>query len=91
MVGSFFHLFYMTVLVIYNVLIYIDGNGKPIDHDNAASAEHDDENIYAILLLCGTIYPALYDFSQMIRIGLTEYCSDAWNYTDMLYIWASIA
>ena len=47
----------------------------------------------ASLLIClglGILYPALYDWGQMIKGGVGEYLSDPWNYADMLYIWGSI-
>jgi hypothetical protein len=43
-----------------------------------------------MLLAVGVLYPALYDWTQMYRSGLSEYFSDFWNYTDCLYIWSSI-
>ena len=43
-----------------------------------------------IVLFFGVIYPALYDFTQLYKMGLTDYFSDPGNYTDCLYIWGSI-
>lgn len=45
---------------------------------------------YVILIAVGILYPALYDFTQLIRGGLIDYLGDLWNYADMLYIWGSI-
>lgn len=38
----------------------------------------------------GILYPALYDMSQIVRIGPIAYFSDSANYGDMLYISNSI-
>lgn len=46
--------------------------------------------MYAYLLAGGIFYPAIYDWTQLIKGGLAEYLADFWNYTDFVYIWASI-
>jgi hypothetical protein len=46
--------------------------------------------LYAILIAVGILYPALYDFTQMIRAGFAAYFGDLWNYADLLYIYGSI-
>jgi hypothetical protein len=65
MIGSSFHMFYMIILLIYTNLVYVNGNGRPNDNDGYSHehANHDENNSYSILLMIGTIYPALYDFS----------------------------
>ena len=66
MIGSSFHMIYMIVLLIYTNLIYVNGRGRPNNNEDY-SHEHEDghetDNSYSILLMIGTIYPALYDFS----------------------------
>jgi hypothetical protein len=71
------HLFYTTILITYV--------------KNAYLIENEDQLIYAILIAVGILYPALYDFTQMVRAGLAEYFGDAWNYADILYIYGSMA
>ena len=78
MVGCSFHIFYMAVLIIYNNLVYLN------------EFDPEESNSYSILLGVGTLYPAIYDFVQMRRIGLADYLSDPWNYIDMLYICCSV-
>jgi hypothetical protein len=90
-IGSSFHMFYVSILLIYTNLVYVAGNGKPLDTELHHHDDNEGNNSYAILLMIGTVYPALYDFSQIFRVGMKEYLLDPWNYTDMLYIWSSIA
>ena len=42
-------------------------------------------------MLVGISYPAIYDWIQLCRTGIVGYLKDAFNYTDMLLIWSSIA
>ena len=46
--------------------------------------------VYVIILAIGIIYPWVYDFTQMVRGGLSDYLADPWNYADMAYIYGSI-
>ena len=78
-VGCFMHILYICTLVVYINIVYINNAGT-----------EDEKRIYTFLLAVGILYPALYDWSQMYRSGPAEYFSDAWNYTDLLYIWSSI-
>ena len=74
--GFLMHCFYVVVIHLYVYFIYIDGS-EEID-------------TFIILLIVGILYPFLYDFSQLIRGGLSDYLSDPWNYADMVYIYGSI-
>lgn len=78
--GCIMHFFYLTMLVIYTHVIYIN-----------ASGDESSRQLYTILLAIGIFYPAAYDLTQMFRGGLTDYFSDPWNYSDLTYIWSSIA
>jgi hypothetical protein len=46
--------------------------------------------MYSNLLLGGILYPAVYEFLQMIVVGFSAYLSDLGNYVDLLYIWGSV-
>ena len=48
-------------------------------------------NSYSILIVLGTVYPALYDFQQIFRVGPSQYFKDPWNYVDLMYISCSIS
>lgn len=80
LVGCFMHLFYMIILIIYVNIIYIKNTGTD-----------QEKQIYTGLLLVGIAYPALYDWSQLLKTGVIEYLGDNWNYIDTLFIWCSIA
>lgn len=70
------HCFYVVVIHLYVYFTYILGS--------------EDIDVYIILLIVGIIYPFIYDLSQLIRSGLSDYLSDPWNYADMIYIYGSI-
>jgi hypothetical protein len=53
---------------------------------NSYIVESQNQILYATLLAVGIIYPALYDFGQLILQGSTEYFDDLWNFIDILYI-----
>lgn len=45
LVGGLFHTFYMVVLIIYNILVYYEGKGKPLsagDDPSHRDHEHSD-------------------------------------------------
>ena len=44
-----------------------------------------------MILLAGVIYPAFYEFIQMLKVGPGDYFTDFGNYIDLVYIWGSIA
>ena len=84
LVGFSFHCLYVCLITVYNYQIYIedveaDQKEKPI------------RNFMEIALICGVLYPAIYDFTQMTKAGLRDYFSQFGNYLDMLYIFSSIA
>lgn len=70
------HMLYTAILIIYVKNSYL--------------IENENQMVYAILIAVGILYPALYDFTQMVRSGLEAYFGDLWNYADMLYIYGSI-
>jgi hypothetical protein len=74
--GCIMHMLYTVILITYV--------------KNAYMIENEDQLIFAVLITVGLLYPALYDFMQMIRSGLAEYFGDPWNYADMLYIYGSV-
>ena len=74
--GCMMHMFYTFILITYV--------------KNAYLIENENQMIYAILIAVGILYPALYDFTQMIRAGLAAYFGDLWNLADLLYIYGSI-
>lgn len=83
LVGFFAHMTYMTLLTVYTYLIYI------MDSE-AGLEEKPIREVMEWLLVVGIIYPASYDFSQILKDGVREYFSHFGNYLDMLYIWSSI-
>lgn len=78
-IGCCMHFFYLLTLIIYINVVYVLNVG-----------DDQDKHLYSYLLGLGIIYPALYDFTQMLRTGF-DYFLDFWNYADMIYIWSSIA
>ena len=42
-------------------------------------------------MLVGVAYPAVYDTRQFYQAGLSAYLSDMSNYSDLIYIWGSVA
>lgn len=75
-------MFYMGMLFAYNDFVYaenqLEGLGKHYsaeeqDHHDSGLHEAEGANYYSILLALGTVYPAIYDFVQMWRVGLKEY------------------
>jgi hypothetical protein len=58
---------------------------------NQAYLIETEKNLLLLIgLALGILYPALYDWSQMFKVGLVAYFTDPSNYADMLYIWGSI-
>jgi len=84
MVGCIVHFLYISVLFVYTYVVYIVGN-------NSVKEDGSEDNSLGILLLLGVIYPALYEFVQMLKVGVGEYLADFGNYVDLIYIWGSIA
>ena len=74
--GMAMHLFYTFMIMIYVKQAYIQ--------------ETNLQRTYTILLAMGVIYPGMYEFVQMNKIGTTAYFSDLGNYSDCLYNWGSI-
>lgn len=42
---------------------------------------------YLAIMSCGIVYPLFYDTIQLCKLGLSEYFSEFWNYTDFAFIW----
>lgn len=40
------------------------------------------------MLATGILYPFVYDNIQLYKSGFSEYFSQIWNYTDLLFIWS---
>lgn len=53
--GCCMHIIYIIILFVYSYLVYVEGN-EGIDSYNWA-------------LLCGIIYPAIYEVFQMFKCG----------------------
>ena len=51
----------------------------------------ENRRVLQILLAVGVAYPAVYDTRQFYMAGLTGYLSDMSNYSDLIYIWGSVA
>ena len=76
LLGCFTHFFY-----VFSIINYV----------NQAYMKHGEPKLGLMISLgLGILYPALYDFGQVIKEGLGEYLSNTDNYIDMLYIWGSI-
>lgn len=43
--------------------------------------------IYLGIMSCGIVYPMVYDTIQLFKLGIKEYFSEFWNYTDFAFIW----
>jgi hypothetical protein len=63
MVGCCMHFMYMSLLFVYINQVYIENNDKLSLY-------------YSIGLFVGLIYPMVYEFYQIYRLGLEEYISD---------------
>ena len=81
---------YIIILFVYTNIVYITGmhsvqmiNGELVDVEK-------DLGNFSIILLCGILYPAVYETVQMFR-NYDTYFEDIGNYVDMIYIWGSIA
>lgn len=79
-VGWIMHVLYSLTLIAYINLVYVQNKGTD-----------EEKQIYAIALLFGISYPAVYDWIQLCRTGIFGYLKDGFNYTDMLLIYSSIA
>lgn len=43
--------------------------------------------IYLAIMSCGIVYPLVYDTIQLCKLGIKDYFSEFWNYTDFFFIW----
>lgn len=77
-VGCCFHFLYLAMLIAYINIVYVL---------NTAADYH---ALLSTILALGILYPALYDFTQMFKAGF-PYFVDLWNYSDIAYIFCSIA
>ena len=59
--GAAIHMFYICFLFVYTNIVYIQGIGP------------DETNIYAYILLLGTLYPTVYETVQMLQNGIQYY------------------
>lgn len=75
---------YIIILFLYNNVVYIYVSVEK-------NEDGTDNNPYSMFLLLGVVYPALYEFVQMLKVGPSDYLSDMGNYIDLIYIWGSIA
>jgi hypothetical protein len=78
LMGFSFHLFYVFSLVSLINEVYIEGNVENLSN-------------YIILLSVCIIYPFIYDTTQLIKAGISEYFSETSNFSDMIYIYGGIA
>lgn len=79
MVGCCMHFMYMTLLFVYINQVYIENNTTLVIY-------------YSIGLFVGLIYPFVYEYYQIYRLGLEEYISDpVQSMSDQLYIWCGFA
>ena len=76
--GFSMHMFYMWTLCVYIQEVYCIAHIEVENH----------LIIYKCMLSVGILYPLIYDNIQMYKIGLIEYFSDIWNYTDLIFIWS---
>jgi hypothetical protein len=77
MVGLFFHLIYISAILIYINQIYLFNNL---------------EWMYKLhyIILGGIIYPFTYDMIQMYKVGIREYFSTAQNWFDFIFVWSGL-
>ena len=52
-------------------------------------AENDEQfkTYYLFIMNLGILYPLVYDTIQMKKLGIRNYFSEFWNYTDFFFIW----
>ena len=77
--SSFMHLLYFLIFTYYVKRVYLD---------RCPQEEH---TLLSYILGAGIVYPGCYELIQMWKGGCRDYFSDAWNYTDALYISAGAA
>ena len=77
--GMIMHVFYTAILVIYVIEFYLPDLGDT------------DKEWGPILLILGIVYPLYYEIFQLCKQGVTSYFSDLQNYSDIVYIWGSVA
>ena len=77
--GIVMHLLYTMILVIYVIEFYIP------------NVEGTDKEWGSILLILGILYPLYYEIFQLWKYGIVDYFSSLQNYSDIVYIWGSVA
>ena len=77
--GIIMHLMYTFILIIYVNEFYIP------DLDGL------DKEWGPVLLIIGILYPLYYEIFQLCKQGITDYFSQLQNYSDIVYIWGSVA
>jgi hypothetical protein len=96
LVGFAVHVAYIVILFMYTNLVYVHGlNSSAADETaggaggEAGSGAAETGNL-SIILLCGVLYPAVYETVQMAK-DAGGYFEDLGNYVDLVYIWGSVA
>jgi len=95
LVGFFVHIAYIIILFMYTNLVYVHGfsSGGEEGGDTGAGGDSkggDESGGLSIILLCGVLYPAIYETVQMAK-DAGGYFEDLGNYVDLVYIWGSVA
>ena len=88
LIGCMAHGFYIAVLILYINLVYVSGGDSETHAHDSDKPEQFDQS-YSILLAIGSLYPMIYDVTQMLKTGLVEYMSDMWNFMGFLYLVSS--
>ena len=81
----------MLILIIYTKQVYIDNSILDLEEQESSGDILKASNQYSILLVIGTIYPAIYSMVAISQFGLAVYLNDLWKIIDLMYIIASIS
>lgn len=76
--GCIMHFLYMFTIVLFVQHVYIE-------------MDLEEKHYYDTILAAGILYPLTYDTMQLWRVGVKEYFSEFWNYTDFAFIWLGVA
>lgn len=98
LIGAFFHLFYILSLSVYILEVYTLADGVKVTKENeveeledGAKETHNARHKWLYLLCCGVAYPLIYECIQLLKVGPGAYFGQFWNWTDMFFIWTSVA
>lgn len=78
---------------MYVSSVYVNQEFERHESEYAPNTEIEKKSLtgYTIFLLCGMLYPILYEIIQITNAGFNKYFSQFEKYPNLVYIWCSIA